>query len=264
MRGLLDSDILPYEFGAAKDEAGDELPLNLTIARMYERIEKIQDRSGVHSLEFYLTGEGNFRKDIATIKPYKGHRPEEKSRWWAALRHELITNCNAIVVEGMEADDAVSIEQYKDFYKSKSTAMADGPCIEEYLETVILSRDKDLSMVPGWHYGWEAGYCKEKPLWYQNETDGLRCFYKQCLTGDSTDNILGLFGVGGKSTLVSALDSIVDERSMYEHVLSKYQDRFGSYAEAFLLENGRLLWMLQYEGQLWQGPIDTQVKQQNA
>lgn len=264
MIGLLDADILPYEFGAAKTEEGDELPLSLTIARMYERIEKIQDRSGVQEMQFHMTGKGNFREKIATIKPYKGNRPVEKSRWWKALRHELITNCNATVWEGFEADDAVSIIQYKDWKVALNTALQQGAHPSEYCNTVILSRDKDLNIREGWHYGWEAGHCKEKPLWFQDEVNGLRCFYKQLLTGDTVDNIPGLFGVGVKSALVAKLDELHTECDMYAHVFDKYVDRFGSYAEQFIIENGRLLYMLKEEGELWLPPTDLPVEKQSA
>ena len=219
---------------------------------MYDRIENIQERAKVEKLDFYLTGKGNFREEIATILPYKGNRPEEKPPHWAALRHELVTNCGATVVDGMEADDAVSIIQWKD-WEAYTDKLGEVP-----LNTAILSRDKDLNMVPGYHYGWAAGNCKEKPLWIQNEVDGLRCFYKQCITGDrQVDNIPGLFGVGPKSALVTQLDALYGDREMYDHVLSKYTDRFGGYAEKFLTENARLLHMLQYEGQLWLPPRRT-------
>lgn len=280
MLGLLDADILPYEFGAAKDEDGEDLSLNLTIARVYERIDKIQERSQVDKTDFYMTGKGNFREKIATIKPYKGNRPKEKSKHWAAIRHELKTNCDATVVEGMEADDAVSIEQHKDYsdvVNNIETVISSYPKnmqkeirVREYghlpdlLDTIIQSRDKDLHIRPGWHYGWEAGNCKEKPLWFQTEVGGLRCFYKQLLTGDSVDNILGLFNVGVKSKLVTDISSMDSEYDMYTHVRSKYLDRFGSYADQFLIENGRLLWMLEYEGQAWVPPIDTQANKQEG
>lgn len=239
MRGLLDADILSYEFGGLKNADGDLIPLNFAINSMYDRIDTIEKNSKVSSLEYFLTGKDNFRMDVATIVPYKGHRQSEKPPYYKALRHELITNCNAIVVDGMEADDAVSIIQYN------SCNTQDSP------ETAILSRDKDLNMVPGYHYGWEAGRCKERPLWWQDEVGGLRCFYKQLLTGDSTDNILGLFGVGDKSTLLKKLDDMNEENDMLLHVLKHYKDRFGNYAYQFMVENARLLWMLRNEDDTW-------------
>jgi len=255
MLGLLDADILPYEFGAAKAENGDDLPLNLVLSRVHHRIEMIQERSGVDKMDFYLTSsdKSNFRFKVATILPYKGTRPVEKSKHWAAIRHELKMNYLATEIYGMEADDAVSIVQYNGIKNLKEG---------EEPNTAILSRDKDLNMVTGYHYGWEAGNCKEKPLWLQDRISGLRLFYKQLLTGDKVDNILGLFGVGAKSTLLTKLNEMSTEEEMASHVFKCYVDRFGAHAPQFFIENARLLWMLEYEGQLWQPPIDLQAKLQ--
>lgn len=261
MHGLVDSDILAYEFGAAKEEDGSDLPFPLVMARVDERLEKIKERAGYDTHTLYLTADddSNFRIKLATIKPYKGNRPKEKSRWWKCIRQELINNYGAVVVHNMEADDAISIAQYKDFRNARNLTCGwihDAPVdyMKKACGTIICSRDKDLNMVPGWHYGWEAGKCKERPLWYQDEISGLRWFYVQLLIGDPVDNIPGLFGVGPKSALVRRLDDCDIELDMYGVVYKAYQDRFGAYAEQFLVENARLLWMLQREEQLWEPP----------
>ena len=157
-------------------------------------------------------------------------------------------NLGAIVVDGMEADDAMAIEQYADILCSGSARGGDD---SEFYGTVICSRDKDLNMVPGWHYGWKAGLAKEVPLWCQDVYGGRRCMYKQLLTGDSVDNILGLFNVGKKSALLKPLDDLSSETAMILHCYKHYADRFGSYAEQFMSENGKLLWMLKHEGDSW-------------
>ena len=143
----------------------------------------------------------------------------------------------------------MSIEQYKENAVNLDT----GECVGG--STIICSRDKDLNMVPGYHYGWEAGLCKERPVWFQDDLGGLKLFYKQLLTGDSTDNILGLFRTGPKAASVLRIDSMDNELDMYVSVFKEYQDRFGAYAEKFLIENARLLWMLQERGQLWEPTV---------
>ena len=109
-------------------------------------------------------------------------------------------------------------------------------------------------MVPGWHYKWGKGNTEETPPFFVTQIEGLRFFYKQLLTGDMTDNILGLYGVGKKSTLLSKLDDMDSEEAMFLHVYGEYKSRFGAYADQFMLENGRLLWMLREEGELWEFP----------
>ncbi len=252
MIGLCDSDILVYEFAGLKNEEGEVIPLEWAINSMHDRVDVIKERSGCDTFEFYLTGKDNFRKDIATIQPYKGQRQAEKPKWYKQLRHEIETNLGATVVDGMEADDALSIRQCERVAEQLANAEVD----MYDMSTCIITRDKDLHMVPGMHYGWQAGNCKEKPLWLQTELGGLRCFYKQLLTGDSVDNILGLFGVGKKSALLSKLDDMDIELDMFNHVYKCYQDRFGSYAYQFLVENGTLLHMLRYKEDMWEETAD--------
>ncbi len=243
MRGLVDGDIIIYELAELKNEDGDIIPLEWSVRAMHQRLATIKKNSGSDTTQLYLTGKDNFRKDVATIVPYKGTRKKEKPKWYKELRFEMEMNLGAIVVDGMEADDAMSIEQYAD----------------QDLATVICSRDKDLNMVPGWHYGWEAGLAKEVPLWCQDDIGGLRLFYKQLLTGDSVDNILGLYGVGKKSALLKPLDEMNNEYNMVGHCYKHYADRFGSYAEQFMSENGKLLWMLRTEEDSWLDPEDIQA-----
>lgn len=240
MLALIDSDIFQHEFGNATNDEGVPLSWPLVQSRVQGRVNGIMEATGADKYQLFITSDdkSNFRYNIATIKPYKGNRKGlEKPRYYYQIRNFLIDHRNAIEVFGMEADDAMSIWQYKD---TKNT--------------IICSRDKDLHMVPGWHYSWGAGKQKEQQLWWQDEINGYRKFYKQCLTGDSVDNIPGLFGVGKSSTTLRAIDAASTSFEMYSIVLSEYTKRFGNYAEQFLLENARLLWMLREEGEVWCPP----------
>jgi hypothetical protein len=238
VKALIDGDIFAYEFGSCTDDEYKPLSWPLVQARVQARINGIMEATEADEYQIYLTAEdnSNFRIEEATILPYKGHRESKKPHWYRKIREFLVDHRGAEVVYGMEADDALSIAQYK----------------AEDRTTVICSRDKDLNMVPGYHYSWGAGYQKEKEVWYQTETEGLRCFYKQLLTGDSTDNILGLYGVGKSSKLLVAIDECDNELDMLSSVVEAYEKRFGAYARQFLTENGRLLWMLKEEGELWE------------
>lgn len=243
MHGLIDADIFPYEFADARGDDGEIVGARQAVSRMDHRIDKIITASDSETYQLYLTGKGNFRIDLATILPYKGNRKnKEKGRWHHVLRHELRHNWGAELSEGCEADDSMSKIQWQLWLKGD-------------FSTVICTRDKDLDNVPGWHYGWEAGKQKEKPLWFQDIVSATRWFYTQLILGDSVDNILGIFGMGPKSAVVGHLKLAGTEREFYGLVFKIYQDRFGSYAEQFLLENGRLLWMQQHEDQLWEAPV---------
>lgn len=254
MKALIDADIFCYEFGNMTDlETGELLAWEITRSLVDERISNIISATGATSSVFYLTdSKSNFRNAVATILPYKGHRPSDKPPHWQNIRQHLIDNYDAEVQYGIEADDACGIAQWEDYSKVLSAAENDpianvtDDYIREYLDnetsTIICSRDKDLSMIPGWHYSWECGKQKEKK-WFVSEEEGIRFFYKQLLTGDATDNILGLYRVGEKASCVKEIDDMKDEQAMYELVYMEYHKRFGSYAKQFLLENAQLLWI---------------------
>lgn len=236
MRALIDADILPYEFGGMVQLEDPEKPLELDIVKSMvdDRIKQIVDSTGAESVSLYLTDSAsNFRIDLATIKPYKGHRKAEKPYHWAAIRQHLIDNYDAEVQYGIEADDRLGIEQYKDMAVSQTKMNC---------ETIICSRDKDLNMIPGWHYVWPAGKQQEQH-WFQDELSAIRCFYNQLLTGDTADNILGLYGVGSSSKLVKSIQEMEEEQMMFDLVYKAYTDRFGSYGDQFLYENAALLWI---------------------
>ncbi len=264
MKALIDSDIFPYEMGGLKDkETGEPLSFEQCWRAVQNKIEDIIEAVGADEYCLYLSSETKptWRYEYATILPYKGTREgKEKPLYWRKIRRALVTHYPHVIAEGIEADDAMSIEQYEDYSGGveRLLGMRDG-FDKSVLNTVICSRDKDLNMVPGFHYGWACGKQKEKPLWFQDQIGGLRCFYKQLLTGDTADNILSLYGVGAKSALVSKLDGMDTEPEMFNHVMKCYEDRFGSYAYKFFEENGRLLWMQEYEEQRWQ-PITATVK----
>lgn len=252
MKALIDSDIFQHEFGNATDSEGRPLSWPLVQARVQGRIDSIMEATGADSYQLYITADdkSNFRYKIATIKPYKGTRPSEKPKWYYHIRNFLVDHRGAIEVHGMEADDAITIDQCNSIDACKHMSLS-GKTFEE---TVICTRDKDLDMVPGWHYTWSAGSQKERPLWFQTELGGLKCFYKQLLTGDTVDNIPGLYGVGKSSASLKHVDACNTELEMFELVFNEYKKRYGNYAEMFFRENAQLLWMLREPGEVWQPP----------
>lgn len=252
MKALVDSDILCYEFGGMAQLENPEEPLAIEIVKSMvdDRINGILEATGSTEHALYLTDSAsNFRVGLATIKPYKGHRKAEKPYHWAAIRQHLIDNWNAEVQYGIEADDRLGIEQMLDFDRSYHIIgenATDDMVDEDLCETVICSRDKDLHMIPGWHYVWPCGNQEER-MWFQDETSAIRCFYKQLLIGDTSDNILGLFGVGSSSKLVKSIEEMEEEQLMFNLVFKAYEDRFGGYADTFFYETAALLWILREE-----------------
>ena len=175
---------------------------------------------------FYLTGSGNFRNELATIKVYKGQRPP-KPEHLPSTREQLVERWGAEIVEGQEADDAIGI---------KATDL-NGDC-------VIASVDKDLLMIPGTHYNFV------KQEWTKvDQEQGDYFFYKQLLTGDQVDNIQGVPGIGPKKA-EKAYQGCTTVQEMYQKALEMYKGD----ADA-LLENARLLWLRRYEDEMWEPPV---------
>ena len=200
------------------------------------------------NLRVLLSGPGNFREQVATVWPYKGNRKDDhKPYWYQQIRNYMTEWWDAEVIEGREADDECSIAQKQ----------ADG-------HSIICTIDKDLDQVPGHHYD----YVK-KVLYYTAPEEGDLLFYKQVLSGDSTDNIPGCFKVGAvrAAKLVDAyyLEHGMSHDGIWNLIVETYQGSLEQYGrqcpyydlaeekgtEAVALEMARLVKMQDYVGQLW-------------
>lgn len=193
----------------------------------------------------YLSGPNNFRTTLATLVPYKGDRPEEKPLHYQFLKDYLIEEHFAIVVDGMEADDALGIMSTQYTAEGKYTPVID-------------SQDKDLRMIPGYWYD-----KKDKEVKFISEVEGHRSFFRQLLTGDTTDCIPGIHGMG-PATASKLIDSLDDPNMMYgvclaewERALKKGKVKFQTEksVEEVILEIGRLLWIKRSRDQEWSPEI---------
>lgn len=179
--------------------------------------------------EVYITGSGNFRYEIAKSYPYKGNRSGvDKPIHLSVTRDRLVNNWGAIVSEGEEADDliAIAVTNY-------------GP------NTVVASIDKDMLQLPCKHFNFTTGVRNNV-----SEFEGIKFFYKQILTGDRADNIVGLFRVGPVKA-ERILAGCKDEKSLWDAVLKAYDGD-----KERVVENARLLWLRRKEGELWEPPTE--------
>lgn len=177
--------------------------------------------------KIYLSGKSNFRYQIATIKPYKGNRGLEKPVHFDAVRQFYVDYYGAVMSVGMEADDLIGLNHDPD-------------------TDVIATRDKDLDCVPGIHYDWVKDSCR-----FIQELEADRHFYSQVLTGDATDNVLGLYGVSKDSKLLKNLKELTDPKDMFDFVRTQYESRFGSYWKLFMKETCELVWIKQKRKETW-------------
>lgn len=184
------------------------------------------DPSLGHSL--YVTGPGNYREKVATIKPYKGNRdPYAKPKYYQELKAYLTEHWGAVTIEGAEADDALGIEQYSN--KDRSTC--------------IVGIDKDMLMIPGYHFNW----VKDEERYITKSEADLN-FFRQMLEGDRTDNIPGIMGIGPK-TVDKMIGACQGELPAFrEVVMEQYRKQYGSEWKSAYEEIAKLLWIQRERG----------------
>ena len=207
---IIDADIICYRVGFASEDV-EEATCLARVSGLITDIVYLELRCDDYRA--YITGKGNFRNEIAVTEPYKGNRKDAKRPiHYDAIRTHL-QRLGAVLVEGQEADDAVAID-----------ATESGGW--------IVSIDKDLDQVAGWHYNFV-----KREEYYITEEEGLRNLYTQVLTGDRTDNIIGLKGIGPKKA-EKLLKDCKTEREYYDVCLKAYDGN-----QLRVDENLMLLWL---------------------
>ena len=127
-----------------------------------------------------VKGKGNFRKDL--YKDYKGNRKplDEQIAKNLDIGHKyMMDKWKGVEADGMEADDLVCIWAYE--------------AMEMERDYIICGIDKDLKQIPGKHYNFNKGLFDTV-----DEDRGNMNLMLQCLTGDTSDNIPGIKGIGPK------------------------------------------------------------------
>lgn len=230
LKALLDGDI--YAFRSAASSENEDLWV--AIARVEEMIDNTISETSADEFSIFLSGDNNFRYDI--YPEYKANRKLEKPRWLRSVKDYLIDKYKAEVSDGCEADDLLGIAQ------CSST------------NTIICSLDKDLRMIPGNHYSFAiTGTSSLGNKWERaaeqvvvTEWEGLKRFYTQILTGDSTDNIKGAAGIGVKKA-AKILEGATTEEELFEAVSPFF-------AEEELLMTGQCLWIFRKPNDRWRFP----------
>lgn len=203
-------------------------------------ISRIIEDTGATTFTIFLTGKDNFRDNL--VDYYKKNRdPAHKPVHYEQLKQYLFSEYNAEIVDGMEADDAMGIAQYTSLMENTAK---DSP----KNGTIICTTDKDLKMIPGWHYNWDK---RERS--YIKPRQATHWFYTQLLTGDPTDNIKGIPKIG-KKRAESMLAPCETEQQMYAVALEGYNKAYDLGMEV-LQENADLLWILREKDVRWTPPI---------
>lgn len=205
MRYLIDADIVAF-----KAASSAENPVNWGdgfwtlhsfeddgIRYCMDYFHRVVERLGDGELCLFLTGDNNWRKDI--LPTYKGNRKDvRKPLILPALRDWMVSECNAVRIPTLEADDLLGIEATKS-------------------GGVIISEDKDLRTIPGKHFNPD----KDQKIVEVSEFEADYNHMLQTLTGDTTDGYTGCPSVGPK-TAEKILEGCSSIEEMWPRVVEAY------------------------------------------
>jgi 5'-3' exonuclease len=228
--GLIDGDLVAFRCAATAENEADWI----ATSRAEEFLYKLLREAEVDSFEIYLSSPDNFRYSI--FPEYKANRINTyRPKWEKTVKDFLIEHFGAASWATLEADDVLAIRQ---------TELKDN--------SIIVSIDKDMLQVPGWHYQWEQVrknvVVKPAKKIYVSEIEGLRNFYKQLIIGDAADGIKGVVGAGPKAAAV--LDSLQTEKEMFDAVRDMYS------CDEEMLMNGQVLWLQRKLNKVWTFELD--------
>ena len=221
---LIDFDILVYRVGFSTENE----PEHVALVRMDNYIEEVLYGSQASEYEGFLTGGNNFRKKI--YPAYKANRRNvPKPKHIQALRQHLIDVEGAVVSDGQEADDELGIRQTH--------------------ETIICSIDKDLKQISGRHYD----FVKQVHSEVTNK-QGNHFLWTQVLTGDATDNIKGIYGIG-TAKAEKILESCSTQDEYRNAVLAAYRKEFPYCTEEEVVKHitlvGQLVYIRRKPKEMW-------------
>lgn len=197
------------------------------INAVLDSLNYIFENTGVYDYEMYFSGENNFRKKI--FPEYKANRRKMERPPSLPMVKQYFIHYPDQVADDLEADDLLGINQTED--------------------TCIVSIDKDMLTIPGWHYN----FVKDE-FTFITAGDSIKIFYTQLLTGDPADGIKGAKGIGIKKA-EKILANCVSEPEYVKTCL----EYFSSYEEMKM--NADCLW-IQRAGRLtWEEGIDPSIRE---
>lgn len=228
---LIDGDIIVYRvaFSCQSKIDGEVViqPQGIARARCDQMIADIIENTAAETCMGWLTdGKHNFRNQVAKTAPYKGQRILEKPVHYDFVREHLEKVHNYEMCTTQEADDMIGITHMD---------ISDG---DVNAKITIASIDKDLLMIPGWHY-----HIATREKAHIGTFSAMKRFFLQVLTGDRTDNIPGIFGIGPIKA-EKMLESCLTFEAMADKVHSEYQKRKLSHLD----ETAELIWIRRVAG----------------
>lgn len=209
-------------------------PLSFQYQKLNTKLRYIKKMTKADKLTIWLSPgrnslKENFRLGVASIQPYKGNRMfYQKSPFDKDLHQYLMEEWGAMEAIGQEADDACGI------------AAMEGK--------LVACIDKDvLYNIPGKKFNYNTGE------WFDiSEEDSWYNFFKQVLTGDTGDNIPGIYRMGPKKAEEALNKTVKAPQQLYSRVVEVYKQYYkGEHPKRLskiIHENATLLWIRRKPG----------------
>ncbi len=195
----IDADFMAYQAAADRKDELDGTKPRKTVQEKCEKakrgLEHLMRAVGATNYIAHITPSGSTKGDrdvYAVTLPYQGNRLDRERPEHLDQIRAYISTLSCKVHLDQEADDGMAQANYQALQSGCSNL------------SVIVSKDKDLRMVPGLHYDFdtEAVVAVGDPfgwLWIDTSKSsktlkgwGTKFFWAQCLMGDTADNIRGL------------------------------------------------------------------------
>lgn len=216
---LIDGDGIPYIIAWMCREA--EVPVSELGDTIRERVDNyIKDLLTMLGTNMYIGAIGNdtnFRKTVYRYQKYKGNRlvDEKVEKVKRIVNYHLINEYKFISIDGLEADDIVcaSFEELD----------------RQEVSCIICSPDKDLHQIPGRIYDPQKNILTSVSV-----KQAHRNLYLQILTGDQTDNIAGIPGMG--PVKANKILQRVEPEQYELEVRLAYKNHFGSHYGELIFE----------------------------
>lgn len=230
----------------------EPLPFEIAAHAIESMITRASNELGCSNYTLMITDEDkskNYRYDVCS--EYKANRKNlTRPFHYKKIRKHLIENYPTEIATGWEADDSLGIAQ-----------------VQSKERTCIVSIDKDLLMVPGFHYNMDTRELIEAKdpgkIWLIERKSGKKdlkgygylWFCAQMILGDAVDNIFGIKGIGAVKTY-KLFSRFLDKEFTLDEPLTEVLKLYRKYDKVQDFEkNARLLWILRTPEQIKGGVL---------
>jgi 5'-3' exonuclease len=211
MVALIDADSIIYIIGWAhrEDKRSDLGMTELVQEKCKSMLQYILTTTrATHYLGSFSSSK-SFRNEEYKVAPYKGTRPDKPDwviEWQDVIKCYFVEELGFIIPVNLEADDIMSM--------AAEILASNGD------EFIVCSPDKDLRQIAGNHFDY-----KKNELISIRQSESVINFWSQMLTGDSTDNVIGIPGIG--EVKAKAILTAPGDQDSEERVVRSYQKYYG-------------------------------------